>query len=256
MNHLKQIILGMDGILHGRCIYDDCTNIIECHLAPTFVDVLQNIIKIENNDEFIERYNNSPCDTIIRTSNWTVKISTLPVKKWQSQTHPFDIMLLAQNSFSMFIMSFYSSMNHIVNMLDFIKERIVEKRFCLIDKTFELSGAILHALDLIKNKWVMDDAILKDHSWIICKFENIVDKDFYTKHLRPNSHSIVKLDSTSVDTLTCPICMETIKPHNIVIQLSCGHVYHVFCNHVTKQSGFYSWIASNHDTCPMCRRKV
>lgn len=46
----------------------------------------------------------------------------------------------------------------------------------------------------------------------------------------------------------CSICLDTLKPEDIVFQLPCKHVFHKAC--------VSSWIYERKSVCPNCRKGI
>jgi hypothetical protein len=167
----------------------------------------------------------------------------------------FDCNLLAENDNSIYIRYFPYNFKFCIDKLTFIKERIFKRRFCLISNdTTNLVYIVKNiekAIKLINLKWIMDDLILGDKSWIVSRWDDLL---FRIQEIR------IFYDIDKISLLKncdeCCLCQEKFKNEDIVINTVCNHNFHWICNN-SESAGLFLWVKNqNKSTCPFCRMTI
>ena len=209
-------------------------------------------------------FNFYPCYTYTLTSHsvptYPIKLrAILILKKMFKTTFPsdFDINLLSEDEAHLYVRTIPMSMRYIIDKITYIRERICNKRFCMLESlarkasSYTISQSVENAVDLLKNGWTMDDCLEKK-SWIVVKW----------KDLTCNTHNYrIGLAIDKVETLKncneCCLCQEKFEENDIVINTHCHHNFHWVCNGNVEVSGLRSWVKNqNKLCCPFCRADI
>ena len=198
----------------------------------------------------LESNNNAtPCQPI------TLRAHLLSKKTFRSSRPAFDVDLLSEDDSSMYIRSVTPSIRYIVDKITFIKERICERKFTLLEsmrlgkfQTKDMSTLIDHAYSLINKGWKMDDLLLKNDTWVVAKWGDLAHQ---TNTIRTSVTHDVLTKVTNCDE--CCLCQEKFKDNDIVISTSCSHNHHWICPH-DGCSGLKYWVKEQKKSCcPFCR---
>lgn len=173
--------------------------------------------------------------------------------EWSRLPCDFDVHLLAENASSVFLKSNYICLDKFVDKIGFVKKRIAQKKFTLLDASLARTTEKLRLLvdrseTMIQRGWVMDDLLYGDAIWNI--------NMWITYCMRPNACRVFH-DKKKVEMLTslneCPLCNEQFATCDIVINTKCNHNFH-WCNNRCK--GLSEWVKRGNISCPVCRKNA
>lgn len=189
-----------------------------------------------------------------------IKINAyLIFKKVFKTTFPldFDINMLVEDESSTYIRVIPQSMRYISDKITFIRERICNKRFCMIESLGKkatpqmMSQNVETAIELIKNGWTMDNCLEKK-TWIVVEWKDI---SYNTCNHR------LGIPIEKVELITncneCCLCQEKFVGDDIIINTHCNHNFHWICNGISNCSGLKTWVHDqNKLCCPFCRTEI
>jgi hypothetical protein len=66
-----------------------------------------------------------------------------------------------------------------------------------------------------------------------------------SSHGKSDSRSM-SISADGIDDLASSICLEDVRPTDLVHGLSCGHAYHASC--------LERWLLAGHFLCPLCNQ--
>jgi hypothetical protein len=173
--------------------------------------------------------------------------------EWSKIPCDLDVHLLAENASSVFLRSNYICLDKFVDKIGFVKKRIEQKKFTLLDAslcrtTEKLRLLVDRSESMIQRGWVMDDILYGEAIWNI--------NMWLTYKIRPHAcrvfHNKKKLEMlTSLNE--CPLCNEEFTTCDIVINTKCNHNFH-WCNNRCK--GLSEWLKRGNISCPVCRKNA
>lgn len=178
----------------------------------------------------------------------------------------FDVNCLVADEVGTFVRPI-PVMHYVSDKVSYVMRRIREKRFCLVRipfLPFDIRNTMIAATTLVHRGWRMDDRLFGSVSWVVFAW-NTHGEDGGENRIRVENHNIHAHD-------VCAICQEKFKPSDAVVNLSCNHNFHVFCNcgsgssdvacldlfseESSRRPGLAAWLATNNATCPYCRNKT
>lgn len=196
--------------------------------------------------------------------------STQERKDFFAQTiEDFDVNCLVADEVGTFVRPI-PVMHYVSDKVSYVMRRIREKRFCLVRipfLPFDVRNTMIAATELVRRGWSMDDRLFGGASWVVFAWKTTPSEDRPDPKIRTEDHSNAIVQTHDV----CAICQEKFKPNETVVNLSCNHNFHVFCNCGTSASlqdqdlfseanasrpGLAAWLATNNATCPYCRNKT
>lgn len=175
------------------------------------------------------------------------------VLEWVKAPCDFDINLLAENSSSVFLRTNYNCLDRFVDKYGYIKHRIDQRAFTVLDVTVcrtteKLKNLIDKSQALVQRGWIMDDILYGAEVWNV----NL----WLTYQMRPQKCRMFH-DKKKLDMLTslneCPLCNEPFDNCDIVINTKCNHNFH-WCN--PRCRGLCEWLKRGNMTCPVCRKNA
>lgn len=258
---------------------------IDPHLVRTFIDVLKLDFKCTTETHTDNKTSNPALHLVFLTAmcfNAYVSIIACTTKLWIQMSCDFDVNILSQNKAALYMRLSNGKIDRcpVPNMNVFIS-RVMTGKFalwpvntCLDDAKDWPSGSkqallMSKALCMINEGWCMDDAMMGLGSWVMALWKHWVNhyeririyNNGSQDHQKYHDHKSLTMGQTE-----CPICKEDFKDDDVVVNLRCGHNFHVQCSrytqqceHVKQQGGLELWLknALLHDgTCPMCRCSI
>lgn len=192
-----------------------------------------------------------------------------PRRDWCLNGCDFDIYLLAMDTQRMYVragaqarLPSYSRLA-CTDPFMYLMHRMMTRTFTLIDGGRTLLNnqrAMSRAHQLVKEGWIMDDAVLGWNGWLFTTFRDL--------------HVNRRVPKAALND-TCPLCLEAFAPDDVIVNLCCGHTFHYTCSPSPAQSeegrGLKAWLngvqqnvshsedplmtdsPSGHNTCPYCR---
>lgn len=198
--------------------------------------------------------------TYIVTNKWSsvgfspikININTMTKKLFKATLSEFDVDLLAEDDASMYVRNCPMAIRCSMDKINLIKDRICRKRFCLTDHitpltcSKQITYTIEKAVDMVSNDWLMDDFFLKEKSWIVAKWCNIVNRGLEIRQ----ATDMKKCDE-------CCICQEKFNTNDIVVNTVCNHNFHWSCHTTGDPNGLSQWVkGQNKTSCPFCRNPM
>lgn len=231
---------------------------ISVEIGGSFVD-LRKKIKVMMKDN--ESNNILYSTTSQRVPFVFVDIVMMSRIEWMRLPCDFDVNVLAENSHSLYIRIPYNSLNKYTDKLKFIRDRIQDTTFCVLEDSFmktpeQIIGLIDRALRLIMRGWIMDDTLLGNKTWVLSEWYVLSNE---LKMVRKN------YDKSKYEQMTCSmecaICNEEFKPTDIVINTKCNHNFHwndlcatYLPNKSVRCKGLKEWVKRGKISCPVCRQ--
>lgn len=190
-----------------------------------------------------------------------IKLRVLVISKKNFRSYPvdFDINLLAEDDACVYVRSMPKSTRYILDKITHVKERICEKKFCVVEHLHncrvskDIANVIEHAVHLLNSGWVMDDNLLNESGWVLTKWENLLRNP---NKIRTSFSSDNILRMKSCDE--CCLCQEKFKESDIVINTPCNHNHHWVCpQSENENNGLKCWVRDQNKTCcPCCRAEM
>lgn len=229
-----------------------------CHLIP-FINILSlkyDIISINHLKEFIPMFSYAYLVTFKNSFIFhpiKLTIHTIHKKLFKNTFSYFDVDLLVEDDSSLYIRNFPTNITFCIDKFSWIRDRILNKKFCIISNNTslkEIAYVIEKAIHMVKSGWTMDDILLFDKSWIVAKW---IDFYFKCNNLRS------KYDTDKINKLKscdeCCLCQEKFSHNDIVINTLCNHNFHWQCPN--NEKGLSTWVKNqNKNTCPFCRNTM
>lgn len=161
----------------------------------------------------------------------------------------FDINGISENNECQWIRNKMPLLDHSGDKYNFIKNRIIEKKFCVLSRG-NIVKNIENAIILIKKGYTMDDYLLKNETWIVAHwFLFVTQTQIIRTAIYSNYCNFIKNDE-------CYICLTKFQPHDIIINLRCYHNFHWKCCNFTN-GGLCEWLKIEiKNNCPYCRCQI
>ena len=200
-------------------------------------------------------YNNEYKAKILKLHIFPISLCNfLKYKNIEKLTYDLDCNQFFMNSHSLYLNhNKYYLNNYIFENLTFNNfniqfNRIRNEKFSFIKKNINFSDYIYNidqAYSLVNNGWIMDDFHnpVRDTSCILLKWRNR-DKDNYRYNYNTEKYKKLKNNDS------CTICGVNFTSECIVINTSCNHNFHWYCNN---NHGLKYWIQNHNNNCPICR---
>ena len=259
---ITQIVKSFEGDIYGGYIRDwrICaeTKLHEMNIRidPAYYKAFINVMSMYFLMEklYITPSNNCityECKSFINDDDYMIKLEITTVTKlcWMKWWVDFDVNSLAENSYSLYVRT---EIPNVVDVINFVKERICKKTFCLLSNRVRLpkedGGHVEKAIDLINRGWTMDDLLHARKTWVVFKwttsFNHIRRKDCLKEKNNMQEHNL------------CTFCHDIFKPGDIVINTQCNHNFHWLC-YCGGDSGMKCWVTKyTKNFCPTCREKI
>ena len=278
---LHTILCAFKADLFGECLFNHCggltigkSNVIECRVDPCLLSCLKDVLSID----YTVRTHTPPTtptgkppkqhwfvtgrkadDDGATACCWHLIITTVGAGRWHTYGCDFDVYMLTYNKTSLYVRLSYDAFDQhpevqhkgqIAHMLT----RIQQRRFCLLPTGGLDPDTLIKAYKLVANGWTMDDMLMPGCSWLVTEIKPTAQP----QQSHPRNPNLTAQE--------CAICKEDFQAGDIVIQLTCSHVFHVHCQgsqdnkHSCSQSclghttGLHAWVHTHKKTtCPMCR---
>ena len=270
--HVAQYVKAFNGDVFGSFVRDwifrgeshvrdlDCR--IDANLYDIFIKILSTIYKVERvdiDDQYdffrvnILTYKISPYVlSFDKFEDFTIDIVPLTVEQFSTTPSDFDVNLLIENSVKTYLKFIPSCFSPFIDKIGYIRQRIAEKRFCLVERSTTeaiTSRLIERSIKMVKNQWKMDDAFLKEKSWIVTKWTELYfNTEKCRMYLSDTKRKII------VACSECTLCQHKFAATDIVVNLSCHHSFHWQCN---ERIGLKNWVTDQCKTsCPNCRKSM
>lgn len=257
------LIKTFDGDIWGDYIFDNCklknvSNIL-CRIDKSFVHIFLRFICqkyriIEQNTEGNEKdeknlYLLSHSHKIEELKYFMLHIKTVNRDVLSEIIPDFDINGISENNECQWIRNRMPLFDNNGDKYNYIKNRIIEKKFCLLTRRNTIKN-IENAISLLNKGYVMDDYLLKNDTWIVAQWHLFVMK---TQTIRTTSnnnyYNFIKNDE-------CYICQTKFQPQDIIINLRCYHNFHWKCCNFNN-SGLCEWLKNQaKNDCPNCRCQI
>lgn len=207
-----------------------------------------------------------------------VNLKGLTRFSWRQQPRDFDIDTLCRNGQSMYIaddssMLFSATHIHKGDVLNLICMRIKNKRFCLLKNNYNADGRTGERMDrgyaLVRNGWTMDN-IARADPWFICPWWLLTHPNHVLRGMFGLPSPLFHPADGHRSSVICVMCHDVIHPSDIVMRLSCGHVFHCRCadahtktkrflndiEHDYDKDGIIRWFEEGNSMCPVCREGI
>lgn len=162
--------------------------------------------------------------------------------------------------------------------LGFVTRRARARRFALLRANYNcddrLCARVRRAQDMVAGGWTMDCANAVQ-SWLVARWWVLSHPDDGERlrqgagceYARPRvggagggagggTSSLPCVFRRPPEDVVCPLCHETFVPSDVVVRLSCGHVFHCACSPCAPSGGLMQWLILGNPTCPMCRLSI
>ena len=200
-------------------------------------------------------------------------------RDWCLSASDFDVDMLAMDTHRLYVRSGAPSRLPQANAwaasdpFSYLLSRLRARRFSLVDAGRTLlinQRAMRRAHVLLKNGWIMDDAMLGDRGWLMSAYSRVGE---HRKYVPPGEQQHD----------TCALCLDAFKDDDLVVHLCCGHTFHYTCpggsvDAEQHDRGLSAWLhagapatlvagaessdasdagggggGGGHNTCPYCR---
>lgn len=216
---------------------------------------------IDTNDNKIDTYN--LIYNYLYNNQYKIKILKINIfpfslckflinKNIEKLTYDLDCNQFFTNKNSLYLcnnsMYFTSFQQLTFNNFNLYFSRIKNNNFSFIKKNLIFNDYIYNidqAYSLVNNGWMMDDLnnISRDNSCILLKWKN-KDKHNYRTNYNLSKYNQLKSNDS------CSICGTNFTNECIIINTSCNHNFHWYCNN---KHGLKYWIQHHNNSCPICR---
>lgn len=266
VNHLKGFYCDIMGgfVYNWRVLGIMKNEPLIFRIVPQFLPMLLNMMSMKyhitqehvpGEYPFIYTYVLESKTTVI--SKIVIKALFMSKRTFRTYSCDFDINLLAEDDSCMYVRAFPLSMRFILDKLTFIKERVCQKRFCIVEKisngktTREISNIIESAIRLTENGWFMDDFLLRSNAWVVARWGDLKRR---TQFHRSSYDREKGIQLQNCDE--CCLCQEKFRDSDVVLNTPCNHNHHWICSpdnsHIP--SGLKCWVHDqNKLCCPCCR---
>ncbi len=200
-----------------------------------------------NNDEYIIK--------ILNINIFSFSLCNfLKYKNIEKLTYDLDCNQFFMNNDSLYLISnknpFYPYTLQQLSFTNFNKyfNRIKNNKFSFIKKNMNFNEYLYNidqAYFLVNNGWFMDDFhnIKRDTSCVLLKWKNKDDNNYRCNYDIEKYNKLKNNDN-------CSICGSKFTNECIIINTSCNHNFHWYCNN---KRGLKYWIQEYNNSCPICR---
>lgn len=269
IDSLKENIKAFNGDIYGHILTIDAEDIlqpitlqcrIDLFLYSVFIQVLNVHFDVQAFPMVFNEYMSINKQYIVKmkgnpTAQVTLDVSFQTNVEWFKLPCDFDVNLLAENATSIFLRTNYICLDKFIDKIGFVKKRIKQKKFTIIDMTMcrttdKIKLLVDRSQNMIQRGWVMDDLLFGDAIWNI--------NMWLTYQMRPHACR-VHYDKKKLDLLTslneCPLCNEQFDSCDIVVNTRCNHNFH-WCDSNNKCKGLSEWLRRGNISCPVCRKNA
>lgn len=257
LNDLSMIVKAFYGDIFGDyliqnrilCVLDG--NQFSCRIDPSYFSVFVNVLAMKYALVLATASNKQFMYKVVSGNNVVLlHVYSMNKREFKTKVCDFDFELLVEDNQSMYIR--YDILPFVVDKINFIRDRLLLHRFCLVstvypNKTsYEIGMLVEKAIALCKSGWIMDDRFQGNGSWIVSKYDTLMDHTPYVRLAYDES-----MTKSMCSIKQCALCHEDFNNTDVVLHTKCNHLFHWDC-----PQGLRNWVLHQQKLCCPCCRAI